>query len=256
MKNKFVILMLALLCLSCTGKSPKNDSPDSAEDVQNLPRTVSLEFWETFSAPENGTNPRRTSVITSKMGDADKAVEDYIANETDPKKKDRPTLLQVLNVYNAGGGIVGYVDTEAKAELVSEYLALPRVAACFPKEVIFMWGSKPDKSFDNMFLLYAIYDEDADGKAPLDGSVVKEARANYSQYGFGEVLMTMNGEGSRKWANITEANKGMNIAIVLDGCVYSAPRVVEKIECGRCSISGDFTMEEAEKLANSLTSHE
>ena len=221
-----------------------------------LSGAASLEFWPTYSSPNAGANNSASKIFTNtNLNRAEKVVKEYLANETDPEKKDRASLKELLTVYNPGGGIVGLVDTEAKAQIISEYLALPEVAKCFPKEVIFMWSSKPDKSFDDMFVLYAIYDADADGVAPLDGSVVDEARANYSQTGANaEVSMTMNGTGSRKWARLTEANKGMNIAIVLDGCVYSAPRVNEKIEGGSSSISGDFTIQEAQDLANILKS--
>ena len=252
MKNKFVILMLALLCLSCTGKNSKKDSSVAAEDVQNKPSAVSLEFWETFSAPEDGTNPRRTSVITSKMGEADKAVLAYYAADSD--ELNYGGLLDILMVIqDEGGGVVGCVTSEHEKKIVSKFLALPEVRSCFPDEVIFMWGNRPDEFFGNLYILYAIYDEHADGKAPLDGSVVKEARADYSQYGGGaEISITMNDEGSRKWADLTQANIGMNIAVVIDGCVYSAPRVRERIECGSSAITGDFNMEEAEELANRI----
>ena len=213
--------------------------------------TASLEFWPTYSA--QGANARNNAnVVLNKMQAADKAVQKYLEN--DPTKKTNPSLLQVLNVFNIGGGIIGGVETEAEQNVVSEYLALPEVNKIFGDNVLFMWSAN-NKSFNNMYMLYAIYDEDADGNAPLDGSVIKEARANYSQYdSYTEVSMTMNGEGSRKWANITEANKDMNIAIVLDGCVYSAPVVRQRIDGGNSSIAGDFTIQEAQDLANVLKS--
>ena len=214
--------------------------------------TASLEFWPTYSA--QGANARNNAnVVLNKMQAADKAVRKYLEN--DPTKKTNPSLLQVLNIANIGGGVIGVAETEAQQNIVNEYLALPEVSKIFGDNVLFMWSSKPSKDYNNMFLLYAIYDEDADGNAPLDGSVVKDARADYSQYGYGpEVSMTMNGKGSRKWANITEANKDMNIAIVLDGCVYSAPVVRQRIDGGNSSIAGDFTLQEAQDLANVLKS--
>ena len=217
-----------------------------------LSGAASLEFWPTYSA-QSGNARNNANVVLAKMQAADKAVQKHL--ESDPTTQTNPSLLQVLNIANIGGGIIGVAETEAQQNVINEYLALPEVSKIFGDNVLFMWSSKPSKDYNNMFLLYAIYDEDADGKAPLDGSVVKEARANYSQYGSdAEVSMTMNGEGSRKWANITEANQGMNIAIVLDGCVYSAPVVRQKIDGGSSSISGDFTIQEAQDLANILKS--
>ena len=213
-----------------------------------------LEFWPTYSA-QSGNARNNANVVLAKMQAADKAVQKYL--ESDPTTRANPSLLQVLDIAYIGGGVIGVAETEEQQNVVNEYLALPEVSEIFGDNVLFMWSSKPSKDYNNMFLLYAIYDEDADGKAPLDGSVVKEARANYSQYGSdAEVSMTMNGDGARKWANITEANQGMNIAIVLDGCVYSAPVVNDKITGGNSSISGDFTIQEAQDLANILKSGE
>ncbi|MCH5330190.1 MAG: protein translocase subunit SecD, partial [Alistipes sp.] len=94
-----------------------------------------------------------------------------------------------------------------------------------------------------------------DGKAPLDGSVISDARENYSQKGASaEVSMSMNSNGVSEWARLTADNVGKCIAIVLDGYVYSAPVVRQKIEGGNSSISGNFTIQEAQDLANVLKS--
>ncbi|MFI3282705.1 MAG: protein translocase subunit SecF, partial [Rikenellaceae bacterium] len=105
------------------------------------------------------------------------------------------------------------------------------------------------------YFLYAIRVERTDGKAPLDGSVVTDAREMYSQQGAtAEVSMSMNAEGVVEWARLTGDNIGKCVAIVLDGYVYSAPVVNSKIEGGNSSISGDFTIQEAKDLANVLKS--
>ncbi|MCL4117552.1 UNVERIFIED_CONTAM: hypothetical protein GTU68_025130 [Idotea baltica] len=66
--------------------------------------------------------------------------------------------------------------------------------------------------------------------------------------------MTMNSKGSKLWAKMTEENVGQFVAVVLDNFVYSAPNVNGPIPNGRTSISGNFTIEEAQDLANALKS--
>ncbi len=138
---------------------------------------------------------------------------------------------------------------------VNEYLANPAVRELFPADIAFKWGVKGDDKIDGRFYLYAIRISTPDGKAPLDGSVVTEAREQYAQRGANAVVsMSMNGEGTQEWARLTGENIGKCIAIVLDGYVYSAPRVNTKIDKGSSEISGDFTIQEAKDLANVLNS--
>ena len=120
---------------------------------------------------------------------------------------------------------------------------------------MFKWGVKGDDKIDGRFYLYAIKVSTPDGKAPLDGSVVTEATEQYAQRGAtAAVSMTMNAEGTQEWSRMTGENIGKCIAIVLDGYVYSAPRVNSKIDKGQSQITGDFTIQEAKDLANVLNS--
>ena len=128
-------------------------------------------------------------------------------------------------------------------------------ASCSPADILFKWGVKGDDKIDGRFYLYAIKVSTPDGKAPLDGSVVTEATEQYAQRGAtAEVSMTMNAEGTQEWSRMTGENIGKCIAIVLDGYVYSAPRVNSKIDKGQSQITGDFTIQEAKDLANVLNS--
>ena len=125
----------------------------------------------------------------------------------------------------------------------------------FPADIIFKWGVKGDDHIDGRYFLYALKVSTPDGKAPLDGSVVTESVERYAERGASaEVSMTMNAEGTQEWARLTGENVGKCIAIVLDGYVYSAPRVNGKIDKGQSSITGDFTIQEAKDLANVLNS--
>ena len=155
---------------------------------------------------------------------------------------------------NAGGAAIG-AAYKADMAAVNEYLANPAVRELFPADIAFKWGVKGDDKIDGRFYLYAIRISTPDGKAPLDGSVVTEAREQYAQRGANAVVsMSMNGEGTQEWARLTGENIGKCIAIVLDGYVYSAPRVNTKIDKGSSEISGDFTIQEAKDLANVLNS--
>ena len=153
-----------------------------------------------------------------------------------------------------GGPVIGRAmsfDTAA----VNRYMQLPQVKALLPRDIKLFWGVKSADPAGTVYDLYAIKANTRDGKAPLDGGVVTEAREEYSQHGAAaEVSMVMNATGARTWARMTADNIGRSIAIVLDGYVYSAPRVNDEIEGGRSSITGQFTIQEAKDLANVLKS--
>ena len=153
-----------------------------------------------------------------------------------------------------GGPVIGRAmsfDTAA----VNRYMQLPQVKALLPRDIKLFWGVKSADPAGTVYDLYAIKANTRDGKAPLDGGVVTDAREEYSQHGAAaEVSMVMNATGARTWARMTADNTGRSIAIVLDGYVYSAPNVKDEIEGGRSSITGQFTIQEAKDLANVLKS--
>ena len=169
-------------------------------------------------------------------------------------KKEHP-LFALMQVNTAGGPVVAYVNYKDTAE-VNKYLAMPEVAAQFPKDLRLKWGVSA-VSFDpkaQTFELYAIRSTERNGKAPLEGDVIMNATDEFDQYGHPAVGMTMNTDGSRRWAQLTKQNVGRSIAIVLDNYVYSAPNVMNEITGGRSQITGNFTPEEAKDLANVLNS--
>ncbi len=244
-----------------------------------LQGTASLEFWTTYNGQELLPALQRADMAVKAYLDANKEVEaaaetvekteeksdapalaDEVSAETKAEEaaarfsRERNPLLSRLNPSYAGGAVLG-AATAADTVDVNRYLKLPEVRDCFPNDVRFKWGIKGDKLADGQFFLYAIRVERADGKAPLDGSAISDARATYAQTGANaEVSMAMNSNGITEWARLTGENVGKCIAIVLDGYVYSAPVVRGKIEGGNSSISGDFTIQEAQDLANVLKS--
>ena len=163
-----------------------------------------------------------------------------------------PVADQNGNVGN--GPVIGRAlsfDTAA----VNRYLNLPQVKALLPRDLKLMWGVKPIDQKESVFELFAIKANTRDGKAPLDGGAVVDAREEYEQHGAGaRVSMSMNASGARTWARMTADNVGQCIAIVLDGYVYSAPVVNGEISGGQSSITGSFTINEARDLANVLKS--
>ncbi len=163
-------------------------------------------------------------------------------------------LLSILNPDYANGAAVG-AATAANRAKIDRYLAMPEVRDLLPADVEFKWGIKGEDYLNGQYMLYAIRVERTDGKAPLDGSAISDARENYSQHSSNaEVSMVMNADGIQEWSRLTGENINKHIAIVLDGYVYSAPEVRGKIDRGLSSITGSFTIQEAKDLANVLKS--
>ena len=163
-----------------------------------------------------------------------------------------PALSETGQIMN--GPVIGYAKSYDTAA-VNSMLNTPQVRMLLPRDVKLMWGVKPIDPAETTYELYAIKANTRDGKAPLDGSAVADAKGDFAEQGSAaEVSMTMTPTGAKTWARMTADNIGEFIAIVLDGYVYSAPRVNSEIPNGRSSISGQFTIQEAKDLANVLKS--
>ena len=193
------------------------------------------------------------SLAAALKGDA--AAEDKAAVNMEEIKKQYP-LLAMLQLNSSGQGpVIGYANYKDTAE-INKYLAMPEVKAELPKDLRLKWGVSPSE-FDKKgqtFELYAIKSTERNGKAPLEGDVVTDAKDEFDQYSKPAVSMAMNSDGARRWAQLTKQNIGRSIAIVLDNYVYSAPNVNSEITGGRSQITGHFTPEQAKDLANVLKS--
>ena len=229
-----------------------------------LQGTASLEFWTTYNGAELLQSLVRADQVVKSLNvevEQEQTAENTLADEVAATEqgesrfsREQNPLLALLSPDYAGGAVLG-AAVAADVATINKYLALPEVRDCFPADIDFKWGIKGEPMFDNRLCLYAIKVERADGKAPLDGSVISDARATYAQTGAdAEVSMSMNSNGITEWAQLTADNIGKCIAIVLDGYVYSAPVVRNKIEGGNSSITGNFTIQEAQDLANVLKS--
>ena len=241
-----------------------------------LQGTASLEFWTTFDAEEitpflveansylaqleKVAEPAAVAEAAEEPAETDIVAEELKANETSAEdeaayNKANP-LFSVLQISQyRGNACIGFAAAADTAK-VNRYLA--QTADIFPSEFRPMWSVKPSEMFasDNVYELIAIKASSRDGKAPLDGGVVTDARVDYDSRRGGEpgVSMTMNAEGANTWARLTKENIGKQIAIVLDGTVYSYPTVQGEITGGSSSITGHFDVEEATDLTNVLKS--
>ncbi|MBQ7269936.1 MAG: protein translocase subunit SecDF [Bacteroidales bacterium] len=222
-----------------------------------LQGTASLEFWTTFTSTEISQYLSEANSLIAQMQHED-AAEDEELSEEELARRANP-LFSVLQPANPGqSACIGYAAAVDTAQ-VDRYLAMPQVADLFPAEFRPMWSVKPASYLgsDNIFELVAIKAATRDGKAPLDGSAVVDARVSYPQQrgtGNPTVSMSMNAEGANTWARLTKENIGRQIAIVLDGTVYSYPVVNSEISGGNSEISGNFDVEEATDLVNVLKS--
>ena len=254
-----------------------------------LQGSANLEFWETYNAQEiipylvqldsqlaNG-GEGETKADTTAAAKADttaavkKAPKSKFQIKKDTKKADvkatpeaqlaaakkQHPLLAMLQTTNGNSlALVGYAsvrDTAAINKLIYSKLA----KQVLPSDVKLLWGAKPADglSVKNIFELYALKVTTTTGRAPLEGDVITDAKDQFDQVtGQPQVSMTMNTDGARRWAALTKANIDKAIAIVLDGVVYSAPRVNGEITGGQSSITGSFTIEDTKDLANTLKS--
>ena len=244
-----------------------------------LQGTASLEFWETFTNQEISgylaeANARLAEILADEpvAGEASEApavesADSLLASEIaqnqvseadlEAYKKQNPLFAVLTPSQYTGNACIGFATAVDTAK-VNRYLSMPQVAEIFPAEFRPMWSVKPSEMFeaDNVFELVAIKSTSRDGKAKLDGGVVTDARVVYDHGTNGEpsVSMSMNAEGANIWARMTGDNVGRQIAIVLDGMVYSYPNVNSAITGGQSSITGHFTPEEATDLVNVLKS--
>ena len=256
------------------------------ERVRNLLQgSANLEFWETYEAKDivpvlvsaderarvlmsGATDSVATETVTT-AGNETAAVssKDSLAavlkgetpavSAADEKQMRREhPLLSVFQPNQSGvGAIVGYADYKDTAQ-INKVLNMSAVKEIMPRDLKLMWGvkaSEMDKS-GRIFELYAIRSTERNGRAPLEGDVITDARNSYDQFNKPCVTMSMNTDGSRRWAALTKKNIGKEIAIVLDGYVYSAPRVNSEITGGNSEITGNFTLEMTKDLANVLKS--
>ena len=232
-----------------------------------LQRSANLQFWRTYTYDEIVSDlVDANNRLTAMANGNDLTPADTTASEADSTAVETPAATDVedvlfskLNLTNRGT-IVGYAR-RADLDKIDEMLEEAHKQKVIREDLMLLWGNSPVKNPQtgketDIYELYAIRGN-RNALPDLGGEVVTSARSEVRN-DLGQnrpiVTMTMNDEGARKWARLTGDNIGRNIAIVLDGVVYSAPNVNNEITGGRSEISGAFTVDETTDLANVLNS--
>ena len=255
-----------------------------------LQGSANLEFWETYNSDEiipylSQLNQREANHRSgAKEEVADSAANDTAAvaaaekaeakaeakaafkTKKDAKADDAAAAAEakkqnpLFSIFQPSGNgalsLVGYASARDTAE-VNKIIYSALAKQILPADCRLLWSAKPADGIQakNIYELHAIKVTTTNGRAPIEGDVVTDAKDQFNNLtGSPEVSMTMNSDGARRWAALTKANVGKAIAIVLDGTVYSAPRVNGEISGGQSSISGNFTIEDTKDLANTLKS--
>lgn len=224
-----------------------------------LQGSANLEFYETYNFDElsnalQALNEATASKIaTQALEEADSATVDSAAVE---KMKETVTGVRTLAEMlwaagQMGGPVLGTVNVQDTAK-VNEIFRSPEAARLLPTNLKARWSVKSLDEKGRFFNLIAL--KMNQGKPVLTGDVITDATSDFDNMRGNEVSMTMNDEGSRQWARITQQNINRSVAVVLDDQVYSYPNVNSVIEGGRSQITGNFTVEEAKDLANVLKS--
>ena len=249
-----------------------------------LQGSANLEFWETYNINEiQDVLTRIDSRMAQKYADENPqevkeeaaAQEENVSAENDlagqllegdnlesekataaqreALRKSNPLFSRLLSYPYNTAWIVGVAHYSDTAE-VNRILSSAEAKSIIPRDLKFLWGVSPMDGTEAYYELYSIKSDNKNGQADLTGDVVTDSKADFDQHGRPCVSMAMNTEGARKWATLTRQNVGRGIAIVLDGYVYSAPNVNGEIPGGRSEITGNFTVEQTQDLANVLKS--
>ena len=255
-----------------------------------LQGSANLEFWETYNSQEiapllsqlnqkyaatggeaqpEAADTTSTSQAAEAVADTTKAAAADLASKL-AKKNDKAVdaaakeaalkqnpLFAVFQPVPQGLAIVGYANARDTAD-VNKVIYSDIARQILPAECKLRWGAKAEDFGENtkgeIFALYALKITEPNGRAPLEGDVITNAKDEFDQMGHPSVSMQMNSDGARRWSQITKQNIGRGFAIVLDGAVYSAPRILTQIDGGNSSITGNFTIEDTKDLANTLNS--
>ena len=230
-----------------------NSGKDDTPAEQATTDSVSAEKKDTAAAAKPAADQPKLDL---KKDNNQVAKTDSKANEEAQMaalKKAHP-LTAMLQVIPQGLSMVGYAHIRDTAE-INKVIYGDEAKRIFPSDLKLMWGATPMEGTKNVFELYAIKASGSNGRAPLEGDVIVEAKDEFEQLsGRPSVSMSMNSDGARRWAALTKANVGKAFAIVLDNAVYSAPRVNGEISGGNSQITGNFTIETTKDLANTLKS--
>ena len=231
---------------------------EKAREISKAAEILGVEVVDSTATTPAATAEKQDTTENSLISGitAQDSLNNLMANEAEFKKQNPLFSVLTPSIDRNGqlipnGSIVGYARLKDTAA-VNAILALPQVKSSLPRNARLLWEMKAE---NGVVPLHAIKITTRDGKAPLDGGAVVDARQEYEHNtGRPVVSMNMNGEGAKIWARLTKENVGHSIAIVLDGYVCSSPTVNGEIPGGNSQISGRFDVKEAQDLANILKS--
>lgn len=268
---------------------PGQTNPQRVREL--LQGTANLEFWETYENSEiigylsqanellkemrvdnqqSVTSSTKPQTVVSDTTKESKSLLDLLEKDTTIAAEAttreqfvvQNPLFGILNPRVSPEGqplpssMLGLASSKDTAR-VNRLLGMNQIRSLFPRDLRMMWSQNPYKydPTNTLYELHAIKVTTRDGRPPLDGDVITSARTSSGITGSEvKVDMTMNGEGAKTWARMTRENIDRCLAVVLDGYVRSYPRVQNEITGGSTEITGDFTIEEADDLANILKS--
>ncbi|MDD3322324.1 MAG: protein translocase subunit SecDF [Paludibacter sp.] len=224
-------------------------STEGSESVVKDSTSVDKVVAEQKATPSNSVDSIKAALESKNVNASDslKSIEN--------SRKENP-LFAILQVdpNRSRGPVVGIAQSKDTAK-INSYFATKQVKEVLPRDLGLRWSVKSLDEKGELYQLIAIKITNRDGRAPLAGDVITDARADFNQTSaYANVSMSMNAEGSKTWARMTKDNIGKSIAIALDGYIYSFPTVNTEISGGSSQITGNFTVEEAKDLANTLKS--
>jgi SecD/SecF fusion protein len=238
---------------------PGIDNPERARSF--LQKAAKLEFWEVYRIADNGVATTLQDADNTLKAMAQGIAVDSLSKDTTKSVVTGP-LFAALTPNNGAmsPAVIGTVDKN-KRNLVTEYLSKPEIASKFPRDMKFAWSKDPvnDQTGKStgQYELYALRKSSGKEGPALDGERVTDARANSTERGGAglEVSLQMDAAGAAAWGQLTTRcaqDNNREVAIVLDDEVVSAPRVINPITEGRSSITGNYTVQEAQDLASIL----
>ena len=259
---------------------------DNPERVRKLLQGVAkLEFWEVAEASETdvlqtlqiidqfavsqnilnidniGDNVSESSssqdddlesLLSGENNEDNESESSEVTDDEDVVTESNLSSPLLANLRSEFGGL--FYDLEDTMS-INTILSNEKVRQLIPNTIKFLWAVKPTEDTadptDQVLELFVIKTSRG-GKAPLTGEVITDARQDLDQSARPSISMQMNSNGAKNWRRLTSTNVGRRVAIVLDNYVYSAPFVQNEIPNGNSQITGDFTIEEAQDLANIL----
>ncbi len=226
---------------------------EGEETAESTEPTEPAEVAEAVADSAAAPTADEALAAIAKGEDASAKTEAATAATDEQALKAHPLLARLQVINQNYGAVVGYANKRDMAA-IDALLQTPEAKAILPEDMKLLWGVKGIDKNEEVFELYAIKVTERNGRAPLEGDVVTDAKDEYDQNSRPCVSMQMNVEGARRWAALTKANIHRPVAIVLDNLVYSAPNVQNEITGGNSQITGNFTAEDTRDLANVLKS--